>query len=79
MFLYGAGECAQGVGELDGQAGVSVEEGLDEGEGLHGVGVLAQVAGEVGEGFGQCAQGVRASRSAIADTQAGLLSAGKRP
>ncbi|MCX4766019.1 hypothetical protein OG562_34605 [Streptomyces sp. NBC_01275] len=53
MFLYGAGEGAQRVGELDGQARVLVEEGLDEDEGFCGVGVLAQVVGEVRERFGQ--------------------------
>ncbi|MFJ9707316.1 hypothetical protein [Streptomyces sp. NPDC101234] len=59
VLLYGAGEGAQRVGELGGQSRVLVEEGLDEGEDLCGVGVLAQVFGQVRERFGQGADRVR--------------------
>ncbi|AXI90651.1 hypothetical protein SAM9427_05120 [Streptomyces sp. ETH9427] len=59
VFLHGAGEGTQGVGELDGQARVLVEERLDEGEGFGGVGILAQVLGDVRQRFGQGAKGVR--------------------
>lgn len=51
VVLEGTGESAQGVGELHGQAGVLVQEGLGKGERLLRGGVLAQVVGEEGEGL----------------------------
>ncbi|MFC5218922.1 hypothetical protein [Streptomyces coerulescens] len=59
VLLQGTSEGAQGVGELNGQARVLIEKGLDEGEGLDGVRVLAEVVGQVRQGLGRGGDGVR--------------------